>query len=64
MEIFGIFFILLAVASVGLFVWALVDVLGTQFSNQNTKLLWVLVVLLATFVGPLLWLVWGRNNAS
>lgn len=28
----------------------------------NTKLLWVLIVLLAPFLGPLLWFFWGRKH--
>ncbi len=54
---------LVALASLVLFIWALVDVLKTNFRNDTHKILWILVVLLATFIGPVLWLVWGRKNA-
>ncbi len=28
----------------------------------NTKLLWIIVIILAPFVGPLLWFLWGKQN--
>jgi hypothetical protein len=28
----------------------------------NTRLLWLIVIILAPFLGPLLWFVWGRQN--
>ena len=28
----------------------------------NTKLLWIIVIILAPFVGPLLWFFWGKQN--
>ncbi len=31
---------------------------------DNTKLLWVIVMILAPFLGPLLWFVWGKRHTS
>lgn len=56
-------FVALSIATLVLFVWALVSVIQTPFGNQNTKLIWILVILFASFIGPLIWLVWGRKNA-
>ncbi len=52
-----------AFLSLALFIWALVDVIQTNFRNDTHKILWIIVVLVATFIGPLLWLLWGRKNA-
>ncbi|MFD2839380.1 PLDc N-terminal domain-containing protein [Populibacterium corticicola] len=59
----GLIWVAIAVGGLVLFIWALVDVLKTNFRNDTHKILWILVVLLATFIGPVLWLVWGRKNA-
>jgi beta-lactamase regulating signal transducer with metallopeptidase domain len=59
----GLIWVAIAVGGLVLFIWALVDVLRTNFRNDTHKILWILVVLLATFIGPVLWLVWGRKNA-
>jgi hypothetical protein len=28
----------------------------------NTKLLWIIVIILAPILGPLLWFIWGKAN--
>jgi len=28
----------------------------------NLKILWLVIIVLAPFLGPLLWFVWGKNN--
>lgn len=46
-----------------LIIWigVLVDILRNQFSDNN-KLIWLLVVLFLPLVGPLLYLMMGRNQ--
>lgn len=29
--------------------------------QTNTKILWVIIILLAPFFGPILWFVWGKH---
>lgn len=29
---------------------------------SNPKLLWIIIMILAPLLGPLLWFAWGRNN--
>jgi len=29
----------------------------------NTKLLWLIIIILAPFFGPLLWFLWGKENS-
>lgn len=61
-SVFGIFVVLLSLAALVLWIWALVDIVKTNFTDSTQKLIWVLVILLANFVGSILWLVWGRHN--
>lgn len=46
---------------------ALIVVALTQVFNStmptNTKLLWLIVILIAQFLGPLIWFAVGRNSA-
>ncbi len=39
-----------------LWIWMLVDVLQKEVDEQNTKLIWVLVIVLAGWVGALIYL--------
>jgi len=41
-------------------IWALVDIIRSQFTEPNNKLIWVLVVLLLPFLGSILYLAIGR----
>jgi len=34
----------------------------TSNKPTNTKLLWVIIIVLAPLLGPLLWFFWGRKN--
>ncbi len=47
-----------------LFAWviALIDILKNDFRSVNDKLIWVLVVLLAPFIGTLLYFTIGKKN--
>jgi cell division protein FtsX len=55
----GQIFIILAV--VVLWIWALVDVLRSEFKSNN-KIIWILVVLLLGILGALLYLLIGRSH--
>jgi hypothetical protein len=41
---------------------ALVDILRNKFTNQNEKLIWLLVILFVPVLGPILYFVIGRKN--
>lgn len=30
--------------------------------SANTKLLWIILIVIAPILGPLLWFLWGKNN--
>lgn len=44
-----------------LIVYALLDLFRSSLP-QNTKLLWLIVILLAPVIGSVIYLVWGRNQ--
>ena len=54
------FFILLALASFVFWIIELVDVARREFKDSNTKLLWLLVVVLAHGLGALIYYFAGR----
>jgi len=53
---FGIFFLL----AMGIWIWALVEVLTKEPSEGNDKLVWALVVALTGIVGALIYLLVRR----
>jgi hypothetical protein len=56
--------ILLACAPWVLMVWALVDCVKREFPGPNDKVIWVIVILLAYCVGPLIYLAIGRPRGT
>jgi len=57
-----IIMILAMVAYFTLIVLALLQVFRSTMPT-NTKLLWLIVILIAPFLGPLIWFAVGRNSA-
>jgi hypothetical protein len=47
---------------VGLIVYSLIDILGGNFRDSTTKLIWLLVVLLMPLLGSVLYFAIGRNQ--
>ncbi len=43
-------------------IFCLVDIIRADFKDSTTKLIWVLVVLFAPFLGPILYLIIGRKT--
>jgi hypothetical protein len=64
---FFVFFILFGIAGLALWIWAIVDVVrvpdDSMFKAGN-KLVWVLIVVLAGFVGAIIYLIVGRPAAG
>ncbi len=52
----------IAAIQLGLMIWALVDLVKREHVKGGNKVVWGLVILLVNFVGPILYLVWGRNE--
>jgi hypothetical protein len=58
--------VILAIVELALMIFAFVDVLLTQNERIRgvPKIVWVLVVLLLPFVGPILWFVLGKERSD
>jgi hypothetical protein len=44
-----------------LFVWAIVDLIKRDFSNNVNKVIWALVIIIVPFFGSLVYLIAGRK---
>ena len=49
---------------IGLNLWALIDCVVRPFANNGHKILWILVILIAPFLGSLLYALIGRKMAT
>ncbi|MES2267810.1 MAG: PLD nuclease N-terminal domain-containing protein [Bacteroidota bacterium] len=52
----------LIIAYFGLIIFCLFDAVRATFNGASTKLIWVLVILFAPFIGSILYLTIGRNS--
>lgn len=55
-------FVLVTLAAIGLWVWALISVLGADLENDLEKLIWVIGIVVFPVVGSLIWLLWGTKT--
>jgi hypothetical protein len=53
--------ILFALIPIAITVCGIVSLLMAQ-KSANITLLWIIIMILAPFFGPLLWFAWGRRN--
>jgi hypothetical protein len=58
--IFEGFLVFFVVMTMALWVWMLVDCVTRESDQGNTKLIWVLIILFANFIGALLYLLVRR----
>lgn len=52
-----VFFLILGLAYALLWVWALVDLLKSEFKNSNMKLVWAVVLIFANPIGPIVYFI-------
>ncbi len=52
----------LVLLQLGLLAWALIDVAKRERVKGGSKLVWVLVILLVATLGPIAYLIWGREE--
>ena len=57
----GVFGLIFFIIWLVLIVYALMDIIKNSGLNQNTKLLWVILIVVALILGSLLYLFWGRT---
>lgn len=61
----SVFMIILAIVSIVFFViwiWAIVDIIKSDFKDSITKLVWLIVVIVFTFLGTILYLLFGKET--
>jgi hypothetical protein len=54
--------LILIVAALGVWIYALVDAIKNPALESNERLIWILVILLANWVGALIYLFAGRKR--
>lgn len=52
----------LLLIELGLLVWAIVDLVKRDEVRGGNKLVWALVIILISTLGPIIYLVWGRKE--
>ena len=65
MEFLGVSWLLLVpliLLELGLLIWALVDCLKRERVKGGNKVVWILVIVLVNFIGPILYLLLGREE--
>jgi hypothetical protein len=58
-----VLFLLLGVAYLAIWIWALVDAIRNPALDNTTRLIWVLVILFTQLIGAVIYLVIGRTPA-
>jgi len=59
-----LFFTLFGIAYFILWVYCLVDAIRSDFKDQNMKLIWVIILLFAHGLGPIAYLILGKNTKT
>jgi hypothetical protein len=60
--IFGLFFLLLAIAAFIFWIWMLVDCIKNTRLGETEKVVWVLVIIFLHALGALIYLLAGRDR--
>ena len=60
----SIILLLLSFGYFFLWIYCLIDVIRSDFKDQNMKLIWVVVLLFAHGVGPIAYLIIGKGSKS
>jgi len=47
-----------------LWIWALVDLIKSDFKDNTNKIIWALVIIFTFPIGPVLYLAIGKNGKS
>ena len=56
------FLIPLILLEFGLLIWALVDVIKREHVTGGNKVVWILVIVLANIIGPIIYFIFGRKE--
>ena len=59
-----IILIMIPLSYFALIAYCLIDVLRSDFKDSTNKLIWILVILFAPFIGSIIYLIIGRNSKT
>ena len=57
-------FAVLAILALVLWIWALIDAIQNPALSSNERLIWILVIVLTSWIGALIYLVVGRKRRT
>ena len=52
----------LLLASIGFWIYTIVDIVKSNFQDETTKIIWLLVVVLIGILGSLIYWIFGRSG--
>jgi hypothetical protein len=52
----------LILIEIGLLLWAIVDLVKRERVRGGNKLIWALIIIFISTLGPIIYLVWGREE--
>ena len=52
----------LLLASIGFWIYTIVDIVKSNFQDETTKIIWLLVVVLTGVLGSLIYWIFGRSG--
>ena len=59
-----IFWIIFGGVGFVLWLWALIDCIKRDFPNPNDKILWLVLIILIAWIGPIVYLIVGRKKGT
>lgn len=57
-------FLLVGLLYTILWIYCLVDILRSEFKDPNMKLIWIVILLFAQGIGPIIYLILGKNTKN
>ena len=60
----GFMFLSVIMAMAGLWIYAIIDVVRSEFKGEHDKLIWLLLVILLPFVGTILYFTIGKDQKT
>ena len=58
------FLIPIFILEIALLVFALIDLFKREHMNNNTRVIWALVIILINIIGPIIYFIFGRKESS
>ena len=58
------FLIPVFIIELSLLIFALVDLLKREFMENNTRIIWAIVIVLFGIIGPIIYFIFGRGEKS